>query len=508
MVNKQIISEIFGVQIIRCFGCSLYTDKPIFDLEHASLRAVEFKAETDVHDNLVSESLDYVFRGKLKETQGHVFIFDSAVLGKSLVYIVPAPDCIIPVLSINEYTVKIKTQGVDVITFVSDTLSVEKILRAVYKLSYKPKELVAMSNTWGDRSGRTKICDAFIREEIDSAAELGIDVVQIDDGWQKDIPDVYDENGVRFFDDNFWELKKAVFPNGIRSLSDYAKARGVRLGLWFAPHSRNVFEKFDRDIAVIKNAYLNWHVTHFKLDMLSLPDMEYVNKMQELLDNVSSFGDDIGIQLDVTYDKRLGYLAGAEYGTIFVENRYTAWSNYYPHRTLRNLWRLSRYIPTSKFQFEIVNPTLNRDKYSSEDMLRPELYDVDYMFACVMFANPLFWMETQFLPQDCRRNLKPLIKEWRSHREFILEADVYPVAEEPNGAAITGFVAQSNEIREIILIRECCERNTYTLKLDKAIQSAELIFSNTEIEISACGSDMTVKFGKMRSYAWIKVKTL
>ena len=41
----------------------------------------------------------------------------------------------------------------------------------------------------------------------------------------------------------------------------------------------------------------------------------------------------------------MGYLAAREYGTLFVENRYTDFGNYYPHRTLRNLWMLARYVP-------------------------------------------------------------------------------------------------------------------------------------------------------------------
>jgi len=42
-----------------------------------------------------------------------------------------------------------------------------------------------LSNTWGDRSRDSRINTDFIRAEIDAAAALGADIVQIDDGWQQ-----------------------------------------------------------------------------------------------------------------------------------------------------------------------------------------------------------------------------------------------------------------------------------------------------------------------------------
>ena len=37
----------------------------------------------------------------------------------------------------------------------------------------------------GDRSRDARINEAFLLKEIDAGAALGVDVVQIDDGWQK-----------------------------------------------------------------------------------------------------------------------------------------------------------------------------------------------------------------------------------------------------------------------------------------------------------------------------------
>lgn len=39
--------------------------------------------------------------------------------------------------------------------------------------------------------------------------------------------------------------------------------------------------------------------------------------------------------LDVTAERRPGYFGLPEIGPVFVENRYTDWGKYWPHRPLR-----------------------------------------------------------------------------------------------------------------------------------------------------------------------------
>ena len=47
--------------------------------------------------------------------------------------------------------------------------------------------LFAMSNTWGDRSCDTALCEDFMKNELECAEKLGVDIMQLDDGWQKGI---------------------------------------------------------------------------------------------------------------------------------------------------------------------------------------------------------------------------------------------------------------------------------------------------------------------------------
>ena len=474
--------------------------------EHATLRAIKLNTSTDSHDTLVEESVKHLFRGAVEETEGHIFILNDVSNEIATVFIVSAPDCVMPTFKVKDMSVEIKTSGYPISVGYAEKNKAEKLCRDWYRMHYRPYALHSMSNTWGDRNGRSRVNDEFIRREIDSAADLGLDVVQIDDGWQKGIPETYDGNGLRVFEGDFWDLKDDIFPKGMRTLSDYAKEKGTKLGLWFAPHSRERFEYFERDIKVLKDAFTNWDIKYFKLDMLQLQTVEQCSVMLDFLDEIFSFGEGVSVELDVTADKRLGYLLSAPYGTIFVENRYTAWANYYPHRTLRNLWSLSRFIPASKFQFELVNPELYTDKYSSTDEFRPELYDIDYLFASVMFSNPLFWMETQFLSEKCRAKLKDIISIWRKHRDELVVADVSPIGEAPNGRSMTGFVADLGSYTYVLVFREATERDTYSYECGSDFSSAELIASNTDISFSVNNGRLSVTFGKMRSYAWLLLK--
>ena len=473
--------------------------------EHVTLRAIKLCTATDNHDTLVRETRLHLFRGKIPETEGHIFILSDVVSRKSSVFIVPTPDCVMPSVKIEDGTAIITTHGYPVSVGTCNAGEEERLCRYWYTMQYKPESLHAMSNTWGDRNGRSRVNHDFIIREIDSGADLGLDVVQIDDGWQTGIPSKFDEDGLCVEAPDFWRLKDDIFPDGLEPLTEYARERGLELGLWFAPESRALFKNYDRDFSVIKHAYNEWGIRYFKLDMTRLVGIDYCERMLDLIDGIMGLGE-TSVELDVTADKRLGYLATAPYGTIFVENRYTAWANYYPHRTLKNVWSLSKFIPASKFQFELVNPELYTDKYSSDDPLRPELYDIDYLFASVMVSNPLFWMETQFLSERCRAKLKKIIAIWREYRAEFATADVMPIGREPDGCSMTGFSVDLGTERHLILFREVTDEKVATYDLGAEIESVSVIAANTTTEQTVNGSSVSVSFGKKRSYVWLRVK--
>ena len=61
---------------------------------------------------------------------------------------------------------------------------------------------------------------ALLLEQIDLAAELGVDAYQVDAGW-------YDRLGD-------WNADATKFPNGLEEIASHCRARGMRFGLWMA----------------------------------------------------------------------------------------------------------------------------------------------------------------------------------------------------------------------------------------------------------------------------------
>lgn len=503
--NKEYIFDIWdGIPAIEISGAEELCAP--MSTEHVTLRAAKLWTNTDAIDTLVTETEKNLYRGNLSETEGHIFFLDDIVNGKTTVIIARVPDLHTPSLRVEKRVVKVKNYGYPVMIGYCKTADAEKLCRDMYKCVFATSGLHAMSNTWGDRNGRTRVEQEFIKREIDAAAEMGLDIVQIDDGWQVGVPDVFDENKFRVFGDGFWELREDIFPEGMRYLRDYAAEKGVQLGIWFAPQSRNGFESFERDVTVLKKAYEEWGIRYFKLDMIQLVSDGLCEKMQEFLNAVYTFGSDVSVELDVTADKRLGYLNSAPYGTIFVENRYSKWSNVYPHRTLRNLWQLSKYVPSSKLQFELINPRLNDDCYSKNDPLRPSQFDIDYLFAQVMFSNPLFWLETQFVLDEDKEKLKNIVSLWKKYRSELDVSDIRPILEKPSGTAVTGFIAESAECAHMLVFREFTDKNTAEIAFAGAMKKVELIASNGTPCYETTGEKLKITFDKKREFVWLRAK--
>ena len=316
-----------------------------------------------------------------------------------------------------------------------------------------------------------------------------------------------DERGNRIFDEPYWDLNTERFPEGIMPLSKLAESYGIKVGMWFAPSSHDCFAKLERDKAVLTKAYEEYGARFFKLDMYQASDKAHVKKMLSLLEHIYSLGDDVSVQMDVTRYERLNYLCGREYGTIFVENRYTKYGIAYPYKPLKNLWDISHYLPSNRFQFELVNPDLNPDGYTDDDCLAPIYYDMDYLFAGVMFSNPLFWMEIQFLSEKRRAELSPLLKVWKEHRGALADADVLPIGERPSGVSLTGFyVSKDGRPEYLLAFREYTDRDTGVFEIPVGSCEAEVLCSNAEAKVELENGYAKVTLSKPRAYAFIKLK--
>ena len=482
----------------------VYTEEVGARYQSAILTSVYLRANSDHHDTPVSKKTVYAFRGKLEKTQGHIFLLALPTEGVSVVYIVPAPDIILPSIYMEKGEVRIECGGYPVIKGECKIGEEAALCRSWYRTLYHPKKLVAMSNTWGDRGCADVVYEKFLLDEIDSASYMGIDVMQVDAGWSMDIGAGVDADGLRVFEGDCWAVREKNFPHGIGAISTYADERGVETGLWFSPHCNGNYKHFDRDISILKRAYDEWGFHCFKLDALQLNTVEKCRGTEKFVSQILAFGEHATVELDVTADQRLGYLNTAPYGKLFVENRYTAWSNYYPHATLRNLWRLSEFVPASKLQMELVNPKRFTEKYREDDVLRPETYGVDYMFASVMVSNPLFWMEMQHLEQSDKDLLRDIVSIWKQHRDELVRADVRPICEEPSGASLTGFAAETEDALHLILLREVTDRDLFTVKPGEGLGAPTLITTNANADVTVQNGELQVRLDAPRSYAWIR----
>ncbi|MDR6562301.1 MULTISPECIES: alpha-galactosidase [unclassified Arcicella] len=316
-------------------------------------------------------------------------------------------------------------------------------------------EMILM-NTWGDRGQDTRIQEKFALAELEAGAKLGITHFQLDDGWQSgrssnsafkggSLSNIWDNK-------NYWEPHPEKFPNGLVPIVKKGKELGIEVCLWFNPSRDNSNEYWEKDADALITIYKKYGIRTFKIDGVNLPDKLAEINFRKFLDKVSRETDHkVVFNLDVTAQRRGGYHYLNEYGNIFLENRYTDWTNYYPYTTLRNLWMLSKYLPAQNLQIEFLNKWRNLDKYPANDIFAPKNYSFDYLFAITMFAQPLAWLEGTGLPEEAFSTSK-LIKTYLQHNSKIHAGQIFPIGDEPSGKAWTGLQSIGNEQKGYFIV--------------------------------------------------------
>lgn len=325
------------------------------------------------------------------------------------------------------------------------TLALHALQRAFYDAApQQPGRL--LSNTWGDRAGAAHLSEAFVFEEMAAARRLGVEIVQIDDGWQKGATvntvaagGVW--NGFWAADPEFWTPHAQRFPRGLAPLVAAAEEAGVRLGLWYAPDSTNDLANWERDAAQILQLWRDHRIAYFKLDAVKLHSRLAETRFHALCDRV--LGESRGaifFDFDATAENRPTYWGRPGGGALFLENRFTEEAGYHPHQTLRAVWSLAHYVRPERIRAEFLNPSRNEKDYGG-DPLRPSAYSPDYLFAVTWPTSPLAWFEVCRAPREIVERWAPLIALWKEHRHNFHAGDVVPVGDAPNGFAWTGFVS-------------------------------------------------------------------
>ncbi len=435
---------------------------------HLRLRQVRLFDQTDKHNELVQED-EWLLHPSERQLRlaGNLFVVEDYISGRGLVFLKEAPlPHARPVKSSFDFTYEPKGNRFRLMgegTGAADGEGYRFVVLAyhggrdgriealqTYQRSvrvYQPgRDGMLVSNTWGDRSRDSRINAAFMQREVEAGSRLGVDVIQIDDGWQQgrtrnsaQASNVW--SGFWNANPKFWEPDPVRFPGGLDPVVKLAASKGMKFGLWFAPDSSRDFANWERDANRILELHQDSGIDYVKIDGVRAVTNTAEQNLHRFFDRVlqASKGG-VTFDLDVTADIRPGYFGALNTGPIFVENRYTDWHNYWPHQALRNLWKLAQYVDPLRLRMEFLNNARNTERYAN-DSLAPARYSPAYLFATTMFANPLGWFEISNLPDNYFRELPGLIAAWKRERPRLFTSVIIPIGETPDGIAWTGFAA-------------------------------------------------------------------
>ncbi|CAM3329845.1 hypothetical protein [Zobellia roscoffensis] len=336
-------------------------------------------------------------------------------------------------------------------------LALKKFDRIRYPID-EDRDIYIQANTWGSGRGKTASQEENILLELESQADLGIDIQQIDDGWQnKD-----------------WGLRKDWYPKGWQNVVNKSKETGVKLGLWAAA--------MPVTYEALKNSYDQANFVTYKLDFASLGTHE---NMEKLMGKIRKFilytNQQVRVNWDLTENApRFGYFWAKEYGSVYLENRKPDKPEnvvYIPHLVLRDIWHLTSYTNINKFQTSIQNTGMTNKKVSDA-----YLHTDPYAVAIGLVGTPLFFQETQNYEQNSREEIKALLKVYKKHRKEMYDSYVFSIGNEPNNKSWSGFqwYKENRKSGYLLLFRELENNDSETeLKL-RFLKNKNVMFTNLE----------------------------
>ena len=428
-------------------------------------KTVEFRARTDLHDDLVFEH--EIQSGKMR---GNLF-YASGEDGSGLFYLQEAP----PSQERRDWeSYDFRLEGSAVFSccwgvhpseivpdreFVScrnvlglyasekDACTVlKKYLRARFRLSEKHCSVTV--NPWGCGKFPSLVSEEFLMAELKAAGEAGATHYQIDDSWQEggSLGEMINRN--RHIQPAFWEVSRERLGGSFRKLVECAKEAGVEPSLWVAPSSNAEYRDWRSFCDMLLKYHREYGFNIFKIDGVLIRTSEAERNLETLLRTAREESNgEIFFNLDTTSGQRPGYFRMLEYGNIFLQNRYVChqWGRgYHPEKTLRSLWKLSKYMRPQMLQIEIPYiGDINREFYRTKKEGSPDAYPWTYWMAVAMFANPLLWFAPSLTTPEERAELRRMMELHREVRKKLFAGDIYPIGEEPSGKALTGFYSTS-----------------------------------------------------------------
>jgi len=323
-------------------------------------------------------------------------------------------------------------------------MALKKFDRARYPV-FPERDMFILSNTWGpaNPAGQQFTEEDFLKKEIPALANIGIDVMQIDGGWQK----VDGYNTARDFSPRY--------KNGWKDLKQMADQYKLRFGLWVTARYVTV-EELKNNIDEL--GFISW-----KVDFDSLANKsDYEDRIGKYRAAMKYAPMKTQFTLCPEYDDpRYGWYYSKEYGSIYFQNIQEGLPEHLtmvPYQVLMQHWLMAKYFNSNKLQVMLQNP-----KRVNGNLSDAPGHGHSYCFAMGLPFVPCFFQSGQYLDPEGTEELKELIRLFKKHQRNIFTAYTFPVGEQPNNATWSGFqMVSENGLNNnyLLLFRELHNKET------------------------------------------------
>lgn len=360
-------------------------------------------------------------------------------------------------------------------------LALKQFDRARYPV-FPERDMFILSNTWGSANpgGSQFTEEDFVLKEIPAIAKLGIDVMQIDDGWQKSGggPDAK----------NF----SPKYANGWKDIKAIADANGVRMGLWVTA-KLSTTEELNKNIDEL--GFVSWKADFDHLASRS----DYEDRIKKYRDVMKHAWMKTQFSLCPEYDDpRYGWYYCKEYGSIYFQNiqeSLPAHLTMVPYQVLMQNWEMTKYFNSNKLQVMLQNP-----KRVNPDRSDAPQHSHSYCFAMGVPFVPCFFQSAQNLDSKEQKELKDFITVFKKHRKNIFNSYTFPVGDKPDNQSWTGFQMLNESDKKanyLLLFRELHNQDSKKVLQLKFLKGKTVTFTNVETGktfVKKASSDGKIEF--------------
>jgi hypothetical protein len=333
---------------------------------------------------------------------------------------------------------------------------------------FPERDMFILSNTWGpaDPDGARFTEEDYLLREIPALSKIGVEVIQIDDGWQKGEGRYNEAKGF-----------SPKYKNGWKDIRNAADKYGLRFGLWVTAKFSTV-EELNKNVDEL--GFISWKVDFDHLTNRT----DYEERIKKYREVMKHAWMKTQFTLCPEYDDpRYGWYYCKEYGSIYFQNiqeSLPAHLTMVPYQVLRQHWLMSKYFNTNKLQVMLQNPKRANPVRSDG----PE-HSHSYCFAMGVPFVPCFFQSAQNLDSFEQDELKTFISLYKRNREEIFNCYTFPIGDKPDNQSWSGFqmINEKNPAGNYILLF----RELHNTESRKSVQLKFL--SGKTIRISDIESD-------------------